>query len=105
MIDVSVVIPCYNAENKIGQTLESVLNQIHLAAQIIVVDDGSTDDSRYIVSKFPKVTCLSQENKGPAAARNKGVSLASSDWIAFCDSDDVWLPNKLMKQWEWLWPL
>lgn len=100
---VSVVVPCYNAARYISATLRSVLAQQGFELDVIVVDDGSTDESADIVaSTFPTVRLLRQSNKGAAAARNAGIAAATHDWIAFADADDIWLPNKLRAQWELL---
>lgn len=98
---ISVVVPCYNASQWISATLDSVLDQDWTDLEVIVVDDGSSDDSAQIVREnFPEVRLVQQDNKGVAAARNKGISLATGDWIAFVDADDIWLPNKLRMQWN-----
>lgn len=97
---ISVVIPCYNAERYIAVTLRSVLSQGWPELEVIVVDDGSTDGSATIVeNEFPAVTLLRQRNSGVAAARNRGLTHSSGEWIAFIDSDDYWLPGKLQAQW------
>ena len=102
MIDspqISVVIPCFNAERYIGAALRSVLAQSLRPAEVIVVDDGSSDGSADLVrNQFPGVTLLCQANQGVAAARNHGVEHASGDWVAFVDADDAWLPGKLAAQ-------
>ena len=90
------VIPTYNRAHLIGRALESVLRQSRQPAEIIVVDDGSTDDTAERVASFgPVVHYLHQENVGAAAARNRGVRAAQSEWIAFLDSDDIWRPSHL----------
>jgi glycosyltransferase involved in cell wall biosynthesis len=100
---ISVVIPCYNAEGYIAATIESVLAQEHPGLEIIVVDDGSSDGSVALVrASFPQVRVEQQANQGVAAARNKGIALASGEWIAFVDADDIWLPGKLAAQLEQL---
>jgi glycosyltransferase involved in cell wall biosynthesis len=99
---VSVVIPAFNAEGTIEDTLTSVRNQTHSNLEIIVVDDGSTDRTRSIVethaSLDPRVTVISRENAGVAAARNVGWKSAHSEFIAFIDADDLWSPRKIEKQ-------
>lgn len=96
---VSVVIPCYNAERYIVATIESVLAQRHPGIEIIVVDDGSSDRSVDLVrATFPAVRVVQQANQGVAAARNNGIRLATGDWIAFVDADDIWLEGKLDAQ-------
>ncbi|HWL10175.1 MAG TPA: glycosyltransferase family A protein [Planctomicrobium sp.] len=96
---ISAVIPAYNAEATIARTLESVLAQTVQPHEIIVVDDGSRDQTARIVQTFgPHVKLIQQTNSGPSAARNHGVRVATGDWIAFLDSDDAWLPEKLELQ-------
>ncbi|WP_343616109.1 glycosyltransferase family A protein [Flavobacterium sp.] len=97
IITISVIIPCYNSEKTIKKCLESVLAQSTTVDEIIVVDDGSTDDSVNIIRELfkkiesnVKVTLYEQRNSGPSAARNKGVYLSTSTHIAFLDSDDEW---------------
>jgi len=97
--NVSVIIPAYNSEKFIRRAIDSVLAQTHPAAEIIVVDDGSTDNTGEIVQSYgPPVQYLHQENAGPGAARNAGIRAARGDWIAFLDHDDEWLPEKLQVQ-------
>ena len=96
MPKVSVIIPTYNRANLLPECLKSVLAQSFQDFEIIVIDDGSTDNTQEIVSAFP-VRCLCQENGGPAAAYNKGIELATGEYIAFLDSDDVLLMNALEK--------
>lgn len=89
--EVSVIIPAYNAARFIGEAIESVLSQTFSAKEIIVVDDGSTDNTKEIISFYSnKINYLYQCNLGPAAARNTGVKNAQGEWIAFLDSDDFW---------------
>jgi glycosyltransferase involved in cell wall biosynthesis len=96
---VSVVVPAYNAEKFIARTIDSVLAQSHLPDEIIVVDDGSTDNTLQVIQQYgPKVKLIQQKNAGPSAARNTGIQAATGEWIAFLDSDDEWLPEKLQLQ-------
>ncbi len=96
---VSVVIPAYNCGKVIGRTIDSVLSQTRPAREIIVVDDGSTDDTGAEVEKFgSKVRYIAQVNAGASTARNTGIKAAECEWIAFLDGDDEWLPEKLEKQ-------
>ncbi len=93
---ISVVIPSFNRAHTLHRSLSSVLAQSSAADEIIVVDDGSEDDSAELVSsQFPTVRLIRQQNKGVSAARNTGISAAEHDWIALLDSDDEWLPHKL----------
>lgn len=93
----SVVIPLYNKAAHIKQTLESVLNQTFADFEIVVVNDGSTDNSRDIVLGMgdPRIRLIDQDNAGVSAARNRGIEAARNPWIAFLDADDLWKPNKL----------
>jgi glycosyltransferase involved in cell wall biosynthesis len=99
---VSVIIPCYNGERFIAEAIDSVLDQSFSDLEIIVVDDGSTDDSRTIVKRYAasgRVTRIDHdENRGIAAARNTGIRAARAEFIAFLDQDDLWYPQKLQKQ-------
>jgi glycosyltransferase involved in cell wall biosynthesis len=98
-VRVSVVIPAYNCEAFVAEAIDSALSQDHAPAEVIVVDDGSTDGTRTVVRRFGSaVRLLEQANGGPARARNAGVRHASGDAIAFLDADDVWLPGKLRLQ-------
>ncbi len=93
---ISVVIPTYNRRDFLAGCLESVFRQTALPDEIIVVDDGSTDGtSEWIAQTYPDIHLISQPNAGVSAARNAGIRLAKSNWIALLDSDDVWLPEKI----------
>ncbi|MCK5354811.1 MAG: glycosyltransferase family 2 protein [Methyloprofundus sp.] len=95
----SLIIPTYNRCSSLKRALHSVLQQTVCPDEIIVVDDGSTDDTLQMLStEFPQVHSISQENKGVSAARNTGIQHAQGDWIAFLDSDDTWLAEKLAVQ-------
>ncbi|WP_349432320.1 glycosyltransferase family A protein [Methylomarinum sp. Ch1-1] len=99
MLAVSVVIPTYNRRDRLQRALASVFAQSYAAREVIVVDDGSTDGSGAMVEElFPSVRYHYQANKGVSSARNVGIGLATGDWIAFLDSDDEWLPDKLTTQ-------
>ena len=98
---VSVVMPLYNAEKFVGEAIDSVLAQSHENWELIVVDDCSTDASGRIVQSYSdsRIRMVRHDlNKGAAAARNTALDQASGDYIAFFDSDDVWLENKLERQ-------
>jgi len=98
---ISVVIPVYNAEELIPLAIESVLTQTVPPHEIIVVDDGSTDNTWKAVRRYhPKVRYLYQENAGPSVARNTGIEAATGEWVAFVDSDDRWLPQKIERDLE-----
>lgn len=93
---ISVVIPTCNRAAILPRAIQSVLKQTYKAGQIIVVDDGSVDETQTILKEFAKeVIVVSQKNRGVSAARNKGIEIAEGDWIALLDSDDEWLPDKL----------
>ena len=99
---VSVIIPVYNNALYLGEALESVLKQSYTNYEIIIVDDGSTEDmagplQKYL-SAYDTIRYVRQENKGPGPARNTGIRLAKGKWIAFLDADDVWVADKLQKQ-------
>lgn len=100
-ISISVVIPTFNREKTIKNCLDSVLSQTFSPMEIIVVDDGSSDNTKEIIDNYSderlRYTAL-QGNMGAQAARNRGIKDACGSWIAFQDSDDLWLDNKLEKQ-------
>ena len=92
---VSVIIPAYNAGQRVTRTITSALNQTRPVLEVIVVDDGSTDDTVEVVSRFgPPVRVVSKPNGGPASARNLGASQARGEWLAMLDADDWWFPRK-----------
>lgn len=96
---VTVVIPCYNAARYLGAAIESALHQSHVPAEVLVIDDGSTDQSAVVAGSFgPPVRVILQSNRGESVARNRGIEEAQGDWIAFLDADDLWLPDKLARQ-------
>jgi len=98
---VSVVIPTYNRAHLISRAIKSVLNQTYQNFEIIVVDDGSTDNTEEVINSFnnPCIRYIRHEqNKGGSAARNTGIKFAKGEYVAFQDSDDEWLPEKLEKQ-------
>jgi len=96
---ISVIIPTYNRNQFLLEAIASVETQTYPNFEIIVVDDGSTDETSSI-SKRENIKYIFQKNKGPSAARNSGAKTAKGDWLAFLDSDDLWKPKKLIKQWE-----
>ncbi len=105
---ITVVIPLYNAEKTIVQALDSVRTQTaaQLISKVIVVDDGSEDSSadkvREYIAAWPQfpLQLICRQNAGAAAARNTGMRLVETPYIAFLDADDIWLPAKLQRQWE-----
>jgi glycosyltransferase involved in cell wall biosynthesis len=99
MPDVSVIIPAYNSATLIGATLDSALSQRDVSLEIIVVDDGSTDGTWSVLETYgDKLRCVRQANKGAYAARNLAATLATGEWLAFLDADDIWADDKLKKQ-------
>ena len=93
---VSVVIPCFNAERYIGEAIESVLSQTVPGDEILIVDDGSSDDSAKVIAQVAShVRYFRQDNQGISAARNNGLARATGACIAFLDADDLWTPDSL----------
>lgn len=100
---ISVVVPAYNAQKFLARAVRSVLLQTCRPDEIIVVDDGSTDNTESEARKFgTQIKYIRRENAGASAARNVGIEAATSQWIAFLDADDEWLPEKLQLQTEHL---
>ncbi len=98
---VSIIIPCYNARDYIREAVDSALAQTYQNIEIIVIDDGSTDDTKNILEPYitsGKIQYIYQQNKGLAGARNAGIRSAKGDFIAFLDSDDLFLPEKINEQ-------
>ena len=101
-MSVTIIMPSYNSEKFIVESVESVLAQTYSKWELIIVDDCSPDDSNKIITKYVDSDCRIkliklQKNSGPAIARNMAIETANGRYIAFLDSDDVWLPNKLEK--------
>lgn len=98
---VSAIIPAYNAGHFIKEALMSILDQTGNSLEIIVVDDGSRDNTLALVTEVaPEAIIIQQDNSGPAAARNAGIAVSKGEWIAFLDADDQWLENKLCVQFQ-----
>ncbi|QWT54152.1 glycosyltransferase family 2 protein [Eubacterium sp. MSJ-33] len=100
---VSVIVPVYNSEKYIAATLDAIIKQDYQEKEIIIVDDGSTDNTYAIIDEYLKnISCISyfklEKNLGVAMARNKAIERARGRYIAFCDSDDIWEENKLSEQ-------
>lgn len=100
---VSIIVPSYNSSRFISQTIESVVVQTYKNWEMIIIDDSSPDNANNIIEKYIKkderIKLIKLErNSGPAIARNRGIELAKGKYIAFLDSDDIWLPKKLEKQ-------
>lgn len=98
----SIVCPVFNSKGWVQKTLDTVLDQTFRPFELIVVDDGSSDDTPALIAQYLQLqnpifpwTILRGEHRGPGAARNSGIRAAQGDWIAFLDSDDLWAPNKL----------
>lgn len=101
---VSAVIPAYNSEDTVADAIKSVLSQTREIAEVIVVDDGSSDRTAELAASFPKTRVIRRPNGGPGAARNTGIQAASGEWVALLDSDDVWLPQKTEIQLAYITP-
>lgn len=97
---ISVVIPLFNKAITVERAIRSVLGQSHLPQEIIVVDDGSTDESLAHIPQHPLIRVVSQTNQGVSAARNKGISEAQNEYVAFLDADDEWKPDFLSRMWH-----
>ena len=97
---VSVIIPTFNRTDKVIEAINSVRYQTYTDMEIIVVDDGSTDDTleKISINYDPRIRVISQKNSGVSSARNFGMANARGKYIAFLDSDDLWIPSKLKKQ-------
>jgi glycosyltransferase involved in cell wall biosynthesis len=98
---VSIIIPCYNAAAYVGEAIESALAQTYPNKEVIVIDDGSTDNSLEVIRCFgDSIRWETGPNRGGGAARNRGLALAKGEWVQFLDSDDLLSPNKLERQME-----
>ena len=96
---ISVIIPVYNCDRYLAQAIESVLAQTYQPMEIIVVDDGSTDNSGAVAKNFgSSVRYYFHDNSGLGATRNRGIELAQGNFLAFIDADDLWVENKLSHQ-------
>lgn len=98
----SVIVPVYNSERYLEDTLQSIFNQDYQPIEVIVVDDGSTDSSAKIAKSFKNIQYIYQANQGPSAARNTGITISQGEFIAFLDADDMWTPDKLSLQISYL---
>ena len=99
MPTVSIIIPTYNRQSLVQETIDSVLRQSLSDWELIVIDDGSTDETGAVLTERygTSIRYVYQQNQGESAARNYGISLAQGKYVAFLDSDDLWLPNKLQR--------
>src|SRR5690554_879710 len=88
---VSVIIPCYNHGEYLSEAIESVLNQTYTPIEVIVIDDGSSDDTEKVAKRYPSVRYFFQENKGLSSARNLGITNSTGELLVFLDADDLLL--------------
>lgn len=96
---ISAVIPAYNSSGFLLRAINSILNQTQPVDEIIIVDDGSTDETKKVLGRLDhQIVYIYQDNAGPSVARNKGIECAKGDWIAFLDADDQWVHTKIEKQ-------
>jgi len=105
MSKVSVIMSVYNGGKYLEKAIESILNQTYKDFEFIIIDDGSTDGSPAIARRFAqrdkRITVLTQPNAGPAKARNTALQQARGEWLAFIDSDDIYLPDAIQKRRYW----
>lgn len=105
-VDISVILPVYNAEEYLVDSIESILSQSFTNFELIIINDGSTDSSEQIIADYmladARIICISRENKGLVTSLNEGLSIASGGLIARMDADDIALPKRLQKQYEFL---
>lgn len=99
---ISIIIPTFNRIDFLKKAIASVQKQTYKNYELIIVDDGSTDKTSEFLETLCDIKIITQENTGVAAARNAGIKIASGEYIAFLDSDDIWLEHKLKTQVEWL---
>ena len=101
---ISVIMPAYNASAFINDSIESFIQQDYPSKELIIIDDGSTDNLfkkvEQLLQRHPNINFFRQENSGVSAARNNGIHKAKGDWVAFLDADDIWYKTKLSNQWE-----
>ena len=98
-MQVSVIIPTYNRVPTLRRAIDSVLRQKNAGFELMIVDDGSTDETKFLIESYSsRLKYFHQPNRGPAAARNRGILQTSGEFITFLDSDDEWLPGKLKAQ-------
>ena len=98
---ISAIIPTFNRAHLLPRAVDSILSQTLPPHSVIIVDDGSTDSTEKLIKKnYPEIKYLKQDNLGVSAARNAGITATSCEWLAFLDSDDEWLPEKLARQME-----
>ncbi len=97
---ISVIIPTYNREKLLKRTIDSILHQTINADEIIIIDDGSTDNTKKVIASYnnKQIKYIYQKNQGVSNARNQGIKIAKNEWLSFLDSDDIWEKHKLEKQ-------
>jgi glycosyltransferase involved in cell wall biosynthesis len=96
---ISCIVPVYNGELYLGEAIHSILAQTYRPLEVIVVDDGSRDGTYDVAANYgDRLRYVRQANAGPGAARNHGLNLARGEYVAFLDADDIWHPEKLMRQ-------
>ncbi len=98
---IDIILPTFNRAYCLNRTIDSVLSQTYKEIKLYIIDDGSTDETKNLISQYQneaRLIYFYQENKGVSAARNYGIKKAQAEWVAFVDSDDEWLPNKLKTQ-------
>ena len=97
---ISVIVPVFNGEKTISETIRSILNQTFQDLEILIINDGSTDNTLEILSEFEdeRIKIFSYENGGLPVARNRGIEQSSGDFVTFLDADDLWEPEKLEEQ-------
>jgi glycosyltransferase involved in cell wall biosynthesis len=100
MPKISVIVPTYNRERFIIKAIDSILNQTYKDYEIIVVDDGSTDETKKALQAYSQIKYIFQDNGGVSSARNTGIMAAKGEWVAFLDSDDEWTEDYLSVQME-----
>ena len=95
-LKITAIIPTFNRIQFLNRSIDSIINQTYPVNQIILVDNLSTDNTKkYINFKYKQIKVLNQKNRGVSHSRNLGIENSSNDWIAFLDSDDAWMPNKI----------
>ena len=100
---VSVIIPVFNAEGTVREAIDSILRQTYNQIEVIVINDGSTDNTLKILGEYcEEIRYISQNNKGPSAARNAGIEIANGDFIAYQDADDVSMPKRIEREVDYL---
>lgn len=100
--NVSVILPVYNGSAFLKECIESIINQSHPLLELIIVNDGSTDNSELIINEYEEVNKINIQNSGVAAARNIGIRASKGEWICFIDQDDIWTPDSLSDRIELL---